>query len=258
MGRENMLAYERVGNQESEITLVFLHGSTMTKEGMLPLAKEFQDYNCIVFDLTAHGESKEEEPESISTFAEDVEYSIGQLKQKKEASERVILLGYSMGGAITCEIAIRKNIELAGIVFLSSGGDLKNHTPLVDDLKKMPVDQFKTEEILGGLFGSCTTEDEAKRIAELYAATKVADEIGYGDLMLSNGYDNLAACKGITVPALMVHGSDDQIVLPGAAIETWKAIANSQLLMIPYLGHAAIYEDTYLIRDKIISFIKTC
>ena len=34
---------ECVGNKASEITLVFLHGSTMTKEGMLVLAKAFPD-----------------------------------------------------------------------------------------------------------------------------------------------------------------------------------------------------------------------
>lgn len=253
-----MLAYECVGNKESEITLVFLHGSTMTKEGILPFAKEFQDYNCIVFDLTAHGESKEEEPEEVSVFAEDVEYSIQKLQKEKTASGQIILLGYSMGGAITCEVAIRKNIALTGIVLLSSGGDLKNHTPLVDQLREMPVGQFDTENILYALFGSDTTKEEADRIAGLFASTKVADEIGYGDLMASNSYDNLRACSQITVPALMVHGSEDKIVLPTAAIETWKVIENSQLLVIPYKGHGAIYEDTYLIRDKIISFIKKC
>ena len=120
-----MLAYEKAGRKDSEATLVFLHGSTMTKEGMLPLAKEFGDYNCVVFDLTAHGQSAGEEPEEVSIFAENVEDTVKELQKQKVISEKVILLGYSMGGAITCEIAIRKNLELAGIVLLSSGGDLK-------------------------------------------------------------------------------------------------------------------------------------
>lgn len=256
MGNVNMLAYKRIGNEKSETTLVFLHGSTMSKEGLLPLAAEIKDYNCIVFDLTAHGQSDGEEPEQISVFAGDVEYSIKQLQQQKIASERIILLGYSMGGAITCEVAIRKNVELAGIVLLSSGGDLNSYTPLVDQLKEMPAEQFRTEDILDALFGAETSEADRKRISDLFATTKVPDIIGYGDLMASNRYNNLQACKEITVPALMVHGSDDKIVLPMAAIETWKTIENSELLMIPYKGHGVIYEDLYLVRDKIISFVK--
>lgn len=253
-----MLAYKQAGNKESDTTLIFLHGSTMTKEGMLPLAEEFTDYNCVVFDLTAHGQSKGEEPKEVKTFAEDVEYSLQQLQQQKVVSDRMILLGYSMGGTITCEIAIRRNIKLAGMVLLSSGGDLKNHTPMLEQLKAMPVELFKTEEIVGGVLGTDTSEAEQKRILELFITTKAPDVIGYGDLMNSNAYEHLDACREIDIPALMVHGSEDRIVLPTAAIETWKAIENSQLLMIPYKGHAAIYEDTCLVRDKIISFVEKC
>ena len=258
MGEKIMLAYKQAGNKDSDTTLIFLHGSTMTKEGMLPLAEEFKDYNCVVFDLTAHGQSEGEEPKEVRTFAEDVEYSIQQLQQQKVVSERMFLLGYSMGGAITCEVAIRKNIKLTGMVLLSSGGDLKHHTPLLGELKAIPAEQFKTEEIVGGVLGTDTSEAEKERIIELFVTTKVSDVIGYGDLMNSNAYDHLDACKEIDIPALMVHGNDDRIVLPTAAIETWKVIRNSQLLMIPYKGHGAIYENTCLVRDKIISFVEMC
>lgn len=258
MGRENMLAYTRVGKKESEVTLVFIHGSTMLKEAMLPLADKLQEYDCISFDMTAHGESEGEEPEEVAVFAEDVEFSIKQLWKKNEISKKIILLGYSMGGAITCEIAIRKKIETAGIVILSSGGNLKDYTPLVDDLKAMPVEQFRTEDILGGLFGSDTPEADVEKITKQFATLKVDDAIGYGDLMASNRYENLEACREIMVPTLLIHGNDDKIVLPMAAVETWKRIANSELLMIPYKGHAAIYEDIDLVTEKIRSFVKTC
>lgn len=97
MGGKNMLAYKQAGNKESDTTLIFLHGSTMTKEGMLPLAEEFTDYNCVVFDLTAHGQSKGEEPKEVKTFAEDVEYSLQQLQQQKVVSDRMDLIGLFNG-----------------------------------------------------------------------------------------------------------------------------------------------------------------
>lgn len=256
--RESILAYERTGKQDSDITLIFLHGSTMTKEGMLPLAEAFRDYNCVVFDLTAHGQSDGEEPEEIAVFAEDVEYSIRQLQQQKKISEKMILLGFSMGGAITCEIAIRNNIKLTGMVLLSSAGNLKDYTPLVESLKEMPVEQFKTEDILAALFGTDTPASEKERLTQAMTATKAADAVGYGDLMASHRYDRLDACKDIAIPAMLIHGNDDKIVLPTAAIETWKTIKNSELLMLPYKGHAAIYEEPDFVRDKIISFVKMC
>lgn len=250
------LSFRQIGDQNSKHTLVFLHGSTMTKEGMLPLAERFKNYNCIIFDLTAHGESAGEEPEEVFTFAEDVEKSISYLQQSGVIGERVVVLGYSMGGAITCELAIRKNIKLEGIVFLSSGADLKHHTPAVDDLKKVPAEQFSTSDILDYLFGTDTSEEDKKVIKDIFNSTKVADVIGYGDLMASNRYDHLEASKEIDVPTLLVHGSDDVIVLPMAAVETWRAIPGSELLMIPYKGHAAIMEDGETVKDKIMSFLE--
>lgn len=255
-GEQIMLAYKRLGDEESEITLVFLHGSTMTKEGMLSVAEGFSNYNCIVFDLTAHGESEGEEPEEIRTFAEDVEYSVAQLQQKKIIGEKVVLLGYSMGGAITCEVAIRKRLPLAGMVLLSSGADLSSHTPLVDDLKKLPVEQFNTSDIYSALFGTDTPEEIKKALISIMESTKVADRIGYGDLMASNRYNRLSECKDISIPALIVQGNNDTIVLPAAAVETWKAIPGSQLLMVPYKGHALIVEDNELVTKKVKSFIE--
>lgn len=256
--RESILAYERTGKQDSDTTLIFLHGSTMTKEGMLPMAREFRDYNCIVFDLTAHGQSDGEEPEEVVTFAEDVEDSVIRLQQQNVVSKEIILLGYSMGGAIACEIAIRRNVALAGMVLLSSAGNLKDYTPLVENLKGMPADQFKTEDILAFLFGTDTPASEAERLTQLLTVTKAADIAGYGDLMASHRYDRLDACKDIAIPVMLIHGNDDKIVLPAAAIETWKTISNSELLMLPYKGHAAIYEEPDFVRDKILSFVKVC
>lgn len=45
--KRKMLVYEQIGEGESELTLVFLHGSAMTKEGMVPMVKGFTKYNCI-------------------------------------------------------------------------------------------------------------------------------------------------------------------------------------------------------------------
>lgn len=251
------LCYTQVGKKESNVTLVFLHGSTMTKEGMLPLAESLKEYNCVVLDLTAHGQSSGELPNSISDIAEDVEHTIEYLREMQMIQEKMVLLGYSMGGAITCEIALRKKIDMNGIVFLSSGADLKHHTPAVDQLKEVPAKDFKTKDILDLLFGSLAGEKEREGIKNAFIQTSVSDEIGYNDLMISNVYDCLDKAKEIDCPTLLVHGCEDKIVLPVAAVETWKQIENSQLFMVPYGGHALIYEDMVLVSDNIKRFVQT-
>ena len=245
------ISWKIVNRRRGGISLVFLHGSTMTKEGMEPFAKKFKNYNCVVMDLTAHGQSKGEEPKDIAGFAADIEATIRYLKDIKILTGQVVLLGYSMGGAIACEIAIRKKINLSGLVILSSGGDLSSNTPLVE----LPEEQFKTGDILEYLFGIDTCEVVKNKIKRLFMETKVDDKIGYKDLMVSNAYNHLELCAKIKVPTYIVHGSAGQIVLPNAAIETCNAIKNSQILIVPRKGHAAIYEATDYIVRNICKFI---
>lgn len=249
------ISWKVVNRRRRGVSLVFLHGSTMTKEGMEPFAKKFKNYNCVCMDLTAHGQSRGEEPKDIAGFAADVEVAIQYLIARRILTRQVVLLGYSMGGAIACEIAIRKKVNLSGLVILSSGGDLSSNTPLVDGLKELPKNQFKTGDILEYLFGIDTCGVVKGKIKRLFMETKVDDAIGYKDLMVSNAYNHLDLCAKIKVPTYIVHGSADQIVLPNAAIETCNAIKNSQVLIVPRKGHAAIYEATDYIVRNICKFI---
>ncbi|MBP3476469.1 MAG: alpha/beta hydrolase [Lachnospiraceae bacterium] len=251
-----MLSYRQIGDSQSDMTLVFLHGSSMTKEGMMPLAEGFVQYNCIVFDLTAHGESGGTEPDEVKDFADDVEYSIEELQNRNVIGAKIVMLGYSMGGAITCEIAIRKKLPLAGMVVLSSGGDLSSYTPLLAELKSVPAEKFVVADVFPALVGADTSKEQKQAIIEHFDSTKVSDVISYGDLMASNRYNRLADCARIDIPALMVQGCDDTIVLPMAAVETWKMIPHSELLMIPYKGHAALFEDKELLWERILSFVE--
>lgn len=256
MGKEKiMLAYKQMGESKCETTLVFLHGSTMTKEEMIPVAKTFEEYNCICLDLTVHGESKGEMPKCIGDIAEDVEYTITQLRADNIIGQKMILLGYSMGGAIVCEIALRKKIQCNGIVFLSSGADLVHYTPAVDQLKTILPMDFRVEDIVDALFGNIVEGFDKEKIKNMFLEYCVSSEIGYNDLMISNAYDCLDKVKKIECPALIVHGNEDAIILPEAAIQTWKAIEKSQILLVPYGGHALIYEDTKIVTDTVKRFL---
>ena len=71
--------WQVINRRRKGISLVFLHGSTMTKEGMEPFAKKFKNYNCLCMDLPAHGQAKGEEPKDIAEFAAVIEENIKRL-----------------------------------------------------------------------------------------------------------------------------------------------------------------------------------
>lgn len=256
--RSKVLAYSQMGNKESDRTIVFIHGSTMTKEGMGLFAKAFAEYNCIVFDLPAHGESYGTKTGGISDCAAAVEASIEDLRECKKIGKKLWIAGYSMGGAITLEIALHKKIAMNGIILLSTGANLDKYTPLIDEIKKKPVSEFQTMDLFLRAFGQDTTEKERQEILQGLEQTKVSDEIGYQDLVYSNGYNRIADVGEIQVPVLIVHGGDDEIILPMSALDLWSSLKNSQLLLIPYRGHTAIFEERDYIVKKVYSFIDKC
>lgn len=255
MAKKRILSYLQMGNVQNDYTVVFIHGATMTKNGMAMLAEHFSQYNCIVFDLPAHGESDGREPKDILEFVEAIEESVEELRKVGKVRGKLILAGYSMGGAITCEIVIRRKLAVNGIVLLSTGANLDKYTPLIDEIKKKPMSEFHTEDVFAHAFGQDTTEEQVTGILKGLAETMVSNEIGYQDLLIANSYHRIEMLKKVKIPAMIVHGDDDEIILAKSAIDLWDSLKDSQLLMLPYRGHTAIFEETEVVVKEVSSFI---
>lgn len=235
--------YELTGNQSSPETLVFVHGATMTGAGMLPFAQQFGEFNCITVDLPGHGNSKGETKTRVEDFAESVIYLVEELQKTHTATLNVTVLGFSMGGCITVEIAIRKPSWLKRAVVLSSGAGLKGNTPLVDSFNAMDASEFKALDLYRHLGGRYTTEEELNGEIETLLPVQCEDSVGLSDLQTACHYDKLAEASGIDVPLMVAAGDDDKIVPVNIAIRLRDAVPGSELLILPYRGHSALYEE---------------
>lgn len=252
---DKTVAYHHIGNKESKKTIFFIHGATMTGAGLVPIAEALPEYNCIVVDLPAHGSSTGKLPKNVEGFADDMEQMIQILREKGEISEDLTIAGYSMGGGITCELAARNTTGMKRMIILSSGADLVENTPLIRDLEKKPPEEFKCDEFFQYLFGSDTSEAEKEAILEILGKTKVSDETGYGDLILAGAHNCLDKMSEVKLPALIINGDEDAIVLPGCGINLHNTLEGSQLVLIPRRGHSAIFEKIELTIGKIKEFI---
>lgn len=248
--------YEQTGNPNSPETLVFVHGATMTGGGLLPFAAQFAEYNCITVDLPGHGHSIGETRTTVEAFADSVIYLVEELQKSKVASETVTLLGFSMGGCITVEISIRKPSWLKRAVVLSSGADLRGNTPLVSTFNAMSDSEFRCEDLYPHLGGRYTTKEELASESEVMTATKCEDAIGLSDLRTAGDYSRQADVAKIDVPLLIIAGDDDKIVPVNISIRLRDGVQGSEMLILPYRGHSAIYEEIETAAKTIKSFIQ--
>lgn len=246
--------YSQMGKPESESTLVFVHGATMTGDGLAPFAEQFKDFNCIVVDLPGHGRSVGPSKERVEDFADGVEYLIKSLMQSGVISNHVTVVGYSMGGCIAVELALRELEGLKRIVVLNSGACLAGHTQLLVDFGKKEQKDYHTEDLYDHIFGKYTTPEGKKESIQFLMNVKAEENIGQVDLMTASLYDRQDETSGIKIPVLILAGDEDELIPIDIPTKLRNSVPNSALHVFPYRGHAAVFEETELAVNTLLHF----
>lgn len=232
--------YEYIDNKK-ENTLVFLHGWGQNIQMMLPIANSFtKDNNVLVIDLPGHGKS--EEP----SYAWELDKFVDMLHElfKSLKIKDPILIGHSFGGKLSMIYASKYKVKK--LVLLSS--------PYRGEYKKVP---FKVK-ILKKLAKVPGLKSMAEHFKKHMGSTdyKNATPMMRNILVKHVNYDATDNCKKITVPTIIIWGTNDTTVKIDNAYEIEKLIKDSAV--IPYEGrtHFAYLEDKQKTINIINSFIR--
>lgn len=112
------IRYEVHGTGEPAIVLV--HGWTNSRGiwGRHPITLS-REYQVVAVDLAGHGESGSNRTEwTMEAFGQDVGAVVDQL-----ALERVVLVGFSMGGGVVLDASLRLGERVLGVVFVDTMHD---------------------------------------------------------------------------------------------------------------------------------------
>lgn len=250
------IAFRQIGDKNSQYTLLFIHGATMTGKAMIPLAKSFLNFNCIVVDLPGHGSSIGETKTSIEAFADSIDLLMQELLKKHLVSNHITLIGYSLGGVIAFELALKKREEYKRLIVLSSGVNLNDYSPLMHEAKSKGIAEFNSSNFFEHAFGSGSTKKQIKMLVNILNKTKVDDSIGYQDLILATNYNKSDRVDEILIPVFIFTGGEDKIILPNCDIDLWKGIKNAYITVVPFRGHTAIFEEMGYLVTLINDFFK--
>jgi pimeloyl-ACP methyl ester carboxylesterase len=149
--------------------------------------------------------------------------------------ENVTVIGNSVGGWITVEIALRRSPRVRGIVLLDAVGlDVPGH--LVADFFSMTMDEVFTRTFHDPArfrFDPTSLPPEAQAVA---AGNRAALAAYAGASMTDPTLaDRLA---GLQIPALVLWGESDQIVDPGYGRAYADVIPLARFELLPGTGHA--------------------
>lgn len=218
--------------------LILLHGGAGNADHwanqIAAFAKEFQ---VIVVDARGHGRStRGTKPITYELMADDVIALMDELKLEKAA-----VLGWSDGGAIGLDLAIRHPERLTRLIAFATNYDLKG------------TQKGGGAPTFGTYFAKCAA-DYAKLSPTpgdykgLQAALR--------PMWRTQPNYTSAQLISIKVPTLVLDGDHDEIIRQDHVKELARLIPGAKLVLIPDSSHFALFQQPAAFNAAVLEFLK--
>lgn len=243
------LSYSLEHKDNKKGTIIYIHGALFSKDTMRPLANSMtDDYQNLVLDLSGHGKSTGSAKLSVKEYADTVQKFIANLQAKGEITDNVTLVGWSMGGAISLDLALRDIPSVKNVVLVSSGS--KFFVP------QIPAEYFDVNAIVNSAFTSSTTDAEKKLVMDLVDKSTASLDTCMLDFDIARQFDITNQINNIDIPVLIISGSSDFLATPDNQREMDALIPNSELKMYENRGHCLVMEEADQLANDIRAFIE--
>ena len=258
--------YVDVGSTEGE-PLVFVHGLGGQWQNWLEnIPRAAQERRVVALDLPGFGLSEMPRAEiSISNYARCVE----ALCQHLDLGP-VDIVGNSMGGFVTSEVAIRYPERVERLVLVSAAG-----------ISSAGV--YRAPALLAGRVAAVLTAYTAARHRQMAARpvtrhaalsivarhpSRLAPDVAWEGLMKGAGkpgfqdalranlvYDFRDRLPEIRCPTLIVWGENDSVISVHDAAEFERLIPDSRKLLMKDTGHVPMIERPRTFNDQLMEFL---
>jgi 2-succinyl-6-hydroxy-2,4-cyclohexadiene-1-carboxylate synthase len=246
--------------------LVLIHGFsdnlTMWYNQVPEFSKQCQ---VLIYDVRGHGQTETPEGQfSMDLFADDLRALLGILN-----IEKACVLGYSMGGRIGLECALKYPDKVMGLVFANSG----IMGPDIQITEEQMKEMMERREQMMELFKTGDIETIADAMAERSLSpglrdTKPAVFKKYKEVKLQNDPKHyLSIMEGMMAamatppdlsqlkcPALIIAGEHDGFMTLDVVTSMEKAIKDATSKIFP-TGHASAVEEPEGFNRVVLDFM---
>jgi triacylglycerol lipase len=241
--------------------MVLVHGFGGDKDNFTRIARLLTgSYQVVIPDLPGFGEASRD-PRASYGIADQVANLHGFLQTL--GITRAHLGGNSMGGFIVAEYAARYPDQVASLWLLDAAGtEASFDNALIRryrDTGEMPL-LLQRPEQAGELMRACMYRAPflphcvklqlgRRGVADLALHTRIMQQVHQSPL-LENQFN------AIETPALIVWGSEDKILSPAGAAALGKILPNSQVDLMPEIGHLPMIEAPGRTAARYLSFLR--
>ncbi|MBU4316592.1 MAG: alpha/beta hydrolase [Proteobacteria bacterium] len=247
--------------------LVLIHGFTDNLNMWTNQVSEISK-TCKVVTLDVRGHGQTETPEgdlSMDLFAEDIRGLLDVLKVQKAC-----ILGYSMGGRIGLQFALKYPEKVAGLVFANSGIAGVGYQMPEEQMKEMMARREQMMELYQSKDIERISDSMAERsmtpgireknpnLFKTYKAVKLQNNPEhYFAIMQAMGAAaaNPPDLSKIKCPVLIIAGDQDAFMSMDVTLFMAKTIDRALLKVFP-TGHASAIEVPEAFNQTVLDFMK--
>ena len=229
-------------------TLVLIHGAGGSHLHWPAELRRLPGATVYALDLPGHGRSDGPGCDSVAAY---VTALIGFLDAT--GTDRAVLVGHSMGGAISQLTVLTHPQRVAGLVLVGTGARLRVAPAILDGILK----DFDAAIDLVTRFAWAkdAPQELTRRGREMMAGTP--PEVIHGDFAACDAFDVLQRLGEIDAPTLVVTGTADLLTPHKYGVFLAEHIPNARLVTVEAGGHMMALEQPIPVARAVADFIST-
>ncbi|GAC1461743.1 MAG: alpha/beta fold hydrolase [Chamaesiphon sp.] len=251
--------------------ILCLHGHPGSGSTMSVFTEHLSErFQTLAPDLRGYGNSRADRDFSMSDHLLDIEALLDRFE-----IERCLVLGWSLGGILALELALRRPEKISGLILIATAArPWSRHPPiswqdnfytgLVSILNRLQpgwqwnIDTFGKRSLYRYLLGQQTSvayryladEGMTAYLQTSKAATRALNNA------LQAGYNRLSDLRQIECPCLVLAGDGDRHITPESSLETAQSLKNCQWRFYPNTAHLFPWEIPELVLRDIDQWIE--
>jgi pimeloyl-ACP methyl ester carboxylesterase len=226
-------------------SLLMVHGSGGNKDAWRAQFGGLKEMNLAAIDLPGHGDT----PGPSMDRVED--YTAWLAEFLAFGPIRPVLMGHSLGGAISQMMALTNPGLIKGLILVGTGSRLKVLPAILEGILSDP--QATTKIIVKYAYDDKADPNFLKLGYE--EMVQRPPEVLHGDFSACNAFDISDRLGEIKMPCLMIVGAGDKLTPPKYSEFLAAGIAGSNVRVIPDAGHMVALEQSKAFNKAVTEFM---
>lgn len=226
--------------------VLLIHGASVDHLSWPAELRRLPGWRVITLDLPGHGRSEPPGRTSVAAYAESIVAFMDSL-----VIANAVLVGHSMGSAISQTIALNYPTRVAGLVLIGTGAKLYVTPKILDNILTNPEEV--ADRITRWQWGESANEEMREKGRQNILSIK--PEIAHGDFSACNEFNLEDKIAAIKAPTLVIGGTADKMTPFELGEQVAAKIAHTTFVRLEGAGHMMQIERGQEVADHVLQWL---